>query len=125
MGTEGLERVIEEPARTCGVRYEQGLVHLIARDANPGGGLPLLEFALTELWPFQRQRRITLSEYHRFGGVTEALSLYAEQVFTELAGRFSEERIRRVTLALYAAVAAPRKPLDALCPENTSARTGP
>ena len=100
MGGEGLERVIEEPATACGVQYERGLVQQIARDASSGGGLPLLEFTLTELWPHQRQRRITFSDYHRFGGVTEALSRYAEQVFTDLAGQFPEERIRHVMLAL-------------------------
>ena len=82
------------------MRYEEGLVPLIARDAGGGDGLPLLEFALTELWPHQRQRRITLTEYHSIGGVTGALSGYAELVYQELIGQFPEERIRRVMLAL-------------------------
>ena len=100
MGPDELARVIEEPARACDVHYEEGLVQQIARDARGGGGLPLLEFALTELWPHQRQRRITFPDYQRFGGVVGALSSYADGVFDHLVGRFPEGRIRRVMLAL-------------------------
>ena len=100
MGREGLERVIAEPAASKGVQYENGLVSLIASDAGGGTGLPLLEFALTELWPHQRLRRITLGEYQEIGGVTGALSQYAEQVYQDLLQRYQEARIRRVMLAL-------------------------
>src|SRR5262249_2964364 len=50
MTVEELERVITEPAEARGVYYEAGLARQIASDAAGGGGLPLLEFALTELW---------------------------------------------------------------------------
>ena len=100
LGRERLVRVIQEPARTCGVEYEEGLAKQIAREASSGGGLPLLEFALTELWPRQQKRRITFTAYHQSGGVIEVLSRHAEQVFAHLAGQFTEERIRRVLLTL-------------------------
>jgi hypothetical protein len=47
-----------------------------------GGGLPLLGFALTELWPKQRQRQrqISLAEYRSVGGMG-SLSAYAERVY--------------------------------------------
>jgi WD40 repeat protein len=100
MGMERLGRVIEEPSRASGVHYEEGLVQQIARDASSSSGLPLLEFALTELWPHQAQKLITFSAYHRSEGVAGALSRYAERAFADLAEHFSEERIRRVMLTL-------------------------
>ena len=100
MASKQLERVIEDPAATCNVRHEEGLVQQIAHEASSGSGLPLLEFALTELWPHQKERLITFSVYYSFGGVTGALSRYAEQMFAELVRRFPEERIRRVMLAM-------------------------
>jgi WD40 repeat protein len=100
MGQAALERAVTEPARTCDVTYENGLAQQIAVDAGGGDGrLPLMQFALTELWPRQRQRRLTFAHYHEFGRVGGALDRYAETVFAELKPRWSEERIRRVMLA--------------------------
>jgi hypothetical protein len=59
-----LERAVSEPARVRGVTYEDGLARQIAIDAaGGGGGLPLMEFALTELWAHQHQRRLTFVDY--------------------------------------------------------------
>ena len=100
MGRDLLERVIAEPARARDVRYQDGLVGVVAGDAGGGRGLPLLEFALTQLWPHQEGRQITLAAYRGIGGVTGALSRHAEQTYQDLLGQFSQERIRRVMLAL-------------------------
>ena len=100
MGRYRLERVISEPARARSVRYQPGLAAVIAGDADGGRGLPLLEFALTQLWPHQQGREITLAAYQAVGGVTGALSGHAEQAYRELAKQFPQERIRRVLLAL-------------------------
>jgi WD40 repeat protein len=100
MGPDALERAVTEPARTCGVTYDEGLAGQIAHDAAGGdGGLPLMQFALTELWPRQRQRRLRFADYHDFGGVTGALNRYAEAVFAALTPNWPEEQIRRVMLA--------------------------
>ncbi len=46
-----LTEVIEKPAEKLGVTFEAGLVERILNDVeNEPGNLPLLEFALTELW---------------------------------------------------------------------------
>jgi hypothetical protein len=101
MGVEKLERAVSEPARVRGVNYEEGLARQIAIDAAEGpGGLPLMEFALTELWVRQHRRRLTFADYHSLGGVAGALDRYAEDVFAELAERGLGERVRRVMLAL-------------------------
>ncbi|MGW2416232.1 nSTAND1 domain-containing NTPase [Streptomyces tubercidicus] len=96
-----MTRVIIEPARMAGVTFAEGLADMIAADASKGpGGLPLLEFALTELWPQQRQRHITYDSYHRVGGVTGALNRHAEQAFSSLTRHLEEDRIRRVLLSM-------------------------
>ena len=53
MSRDRLKEVIAEPARARDVHYQDGLVRVIAEDAGGGRGLPLLEFALTQLWPHQ------------------------------------------------------------------------
>ena len=101
MGVATLERAVSEPAWVRGVRYDDGLARQIAIDAaGGGGGLPLMEFALTELWARQRQRRLTFADYHSLGGVAGALDRYAEGIFAELAERGLEDQVRRVMLAL-------------------------
>jgi hypothetical protein len=101
MSIAALERAVSEPARVRGVHYDDGLARQIAIDAaEGGGGLPLMEFALTELWARQHRRRLTFAEYQLFGGVAGALDRYAETVFAELAARGLGDRVRRVMLAL-------------------------
>jgi len=100
MGPLALERAIIEPARMCQVTYESGLAQQIAMDAAGGdGGLPLLQFALTQLWPRQHHRRLTFAHYYEFGRVEGALDRYAETIFAELKPHWSEAQIRRVMLA--------------------------
>ncbi len=54
---EGLERAIAQPAHRVGVTFEAGLVANIIQDINyQPGALPLLQYALTELFE-QRQGR--------------------------------------------------------------------
>jgi Trypsin-like peptidase domain len=101
MDVAALERAVSEPARVRGVTYEDGLARQIAIDAaGGGGGLPLMEFALTELWAHQHRRRLTFADYHSLNGVTGALNRYAEGVFAELAERGLADQVRRVMLAL-------------------------
>ncbi|WP_446751256.1 nSTAND1 domain-containing NTPase [Streptomyces noboritoensis] len=96
-----LTRVIVEPAALAGVTFTEGLAEAVAAEASKGpGGLPLLEFALTELWPMQRERRISFDSYHGLGGVSGALNRHAEQVYRFLAQTLDAARIRRVLLSM-------------------------
>ncbi|MGH3854537.1 MAG: AAA family ATPase [Pseudonocardiaceae bacterium] len=102
MDRDALERAVTAPAQACGVTYEEGLAQRIAREAAGGdGGLPLMEFALTQLWPEQRRRQLTFADYFApsFGGVTGALNRYADGVLAELERECPAERIRKVLLA--------------------------
>ncbi|MGH3833495.1 MAG: hypothetical protein ACRDRS_24180, partial [Pseudonocardiaceae bacterium] len=102
MDRDALERAVTAPAQACGVTYDEGLAQQIAREAAGGdGGLPLMEFALTQLWPGQHRRRLTFADYFApsFGGVAGALNRYADGVLAELERECPAERIRKVLLA--------------------------
>jgi anti-anti-sigma factor len=103
LGTDSVKRVIEEPALRRGVSYDQGLVSVIADDAGDGRSLPLLEFALAELWSYQRQRHISLDDYVRLGRVGGVLGRHAEQAFQAVSAECSEDQIRRVMLSFIVA----------------------
>ncbi len=100
MTEEELRRAIEEPAKSVGMGFETGLVERILEEVRgEPGALPLLEFALTELWEGQRGGLLTHEAYEEFGGVGGAIAQRAEREY----GRFSEEEkgsARRIFLNL-------------------------
>lgn len=100
MNREELQAAVEQPATMLGVTIESGLTERIldAVSAEPGD-LPLLEFALNQLWAKQRDAQLTHAAYEEIGGVEAALSRYAEEAY----GRLNEEekeRARRIFIQL-------------------------
>jgi tetratricopeptide (TPR) repeat protein len=96
MTREQLRLAIEEPAHTQGVTFADGLVDRILDNVGQGpGGLPLLEFALSQLWQRQEGHRLTHSAYKSVGGVRGALSQHAEEVYLGLNAR-EQAAVRRV-----------------------------
>jgi KaiC/GvpD/RAD55 family RecA-like ATPase len=88
MTEEELGRAVEEPAGSVGVHFEAGLVERFLEDVRgEPGALPLLEFALTELWEKRRGGLLTHQAYEEFDGVGGAIAQRAEREY----GRFSEE----------------------------------
>ena len=91
LGKEELQEIILQPARRVGLRLEEGLADVIINDvlesSQEGGGkagrstvLPLLEFALTQLWERREQGVLTHQAYQAAGKVTGSLTLWADQV---------------------------------------------
>lgn len=86
--SEELGWAVREPARRMGVAVEEGLAETIVSDvADQPGALPLLQYALTEL--FERRQEngrvlMTRKEYIAIGGVHSALGRKAEEIFAEL-----------------------------------------
>jgi hypothetical protein len=82
---EGLAQAIAAPARAVGVEVEPGLVGRITADVeNQPGGLPLLQFALTELFSTRDGDELTIAGYEATGGVIGALGRRAESLYGEL-----------------------------------------
>jgi WD40 repeat protein/DNA-binding SARP family transcriptional activator len=85
MTRQELSRAILEPARTQGVTFQDGLVERILDEVGDReGNLPLLEFALTQLWEWQAADQLTHAAYEAIGQVKGALARYAEEVYARL-----------------------------------------
>lgn len=80
-----VERAVAGPAQRVGLRLEKGLVSTILREAgNQPGTLPLLQYALSELFDKRDGRTLTNKAYHEIGGVLGALGRSAESIYQNL-----------------------------------------
>jgi len=80
-----LERAISGPANKVGVSLEPGLISEIVADvSDEPGGLPLLQYALTELFESREDGLLTSRAYQAVGGVAGALGRSAEREYVEL-----------------------------------------
>ncbi len=80
-----LESTIASPAERVGLHLESGLVSAILHDlGDQPGTLPLLQYALTELYEKRAGNTLTKSAYQEIGGVLGALGRRAEEVFMGL-----------------------------------------
>ena len=91
MSPEEIARAITGPAERMGVRFEPGVVAEIVSDvADRAGALPLLQYALTELFDRRRGRTIDLAVYREAGGAAGALVRRAEALYAEFDGETRE-----------------------------------
>ncbi|WP_026073174.1 WD40 repeat domain-containing protein [Nodosilinea nodulosa] len=100
MNREELGHVIEQPAAKLGVSFEPGLAKRIldAVDKEPGN-LPLLEFALTELWKQRQGKQLTHTAYDAIGEVQGALACYADEQYARLQPP-DQAAVRRIFVQL-------------------------
>jgi uncharacterized protein YjbI with pentapeptide repeats len=88
MNTAELTAAIEEPAKLTGLRLEPGLAdRLLADIGQDAGNLPLLEFALEQLWERQEQGKLTHNSYKKLSrnGIKGALAKYADRIYKGLS----------------------------------------
>ena len=83
--TEELERTITGPAKQVGLEVDTDLVAAIIADVREEPGvLPLLQYALTEVFAKRTGNHLNLEAYQASGGVLGALARRAEEVYQEL-----------------------------------------
>jgi WD40 repeat protein/serine/threonine protein kinase len=100
MSPEELERAIVAPAERAGLTVEPRLLAAsIADVVDQPGGLPLLQFTLTELAERREDGVLTLAGYRRIGGISGALARRAEQIF-EGTSEEAREACRQLFLRL-------------------------
>jgi tetratricopeptide (TPR) repeat protein len=100
MKHDELSQVIEKPAEKLGVTFEGGLVERILDDVeDEPGNLPLLEFALTELWKQRKGKQLTHTAYQHIGKVQGALARHADQNYGKLSAA-QKEQVRRIFIQL-------------------------
>jgi len=100
MSPEELRQAIERPASLVGLKFEDGLVKRILEDSQEPGALPLLEFALTELWERRRGGWLSHQAYEDIGRVAGAIGETAEREYGKLAAQSQGDLVRRVFLRL-------------------------
>ena len=83
---DSLTQMVSRPARQSGLELEPGLVTEIVRDVmEQPGGLPLMQYALTELAERSDGRTLTAAGYRESGGVLGALGQRAEEIYQGLS----------------------------------------
>ena len=85
MTAHELEAAVVKPAERVGVTVETALLaELVAETADRPGGLPLLQYALTELFDQRTDPILTLTGYRALGGLKGVLSRRAESLYSGL-----------------------------------------
>ncbi len=106
LSDEGLRQAIEGPARAADFRLEpESMVDELVAAARVGpGALPLVQFALAELWRRRdpARRIVRREELAAMGGVGGALARHADEVMEQLAPpqrRAAEQLLPRLVTA--------------------------
>ncbi|MFP4321129.1 MAG: protein kinase domain-containing protein [Anaerolineales bacterium] len=100
MTPEELERAIVAPLGAVGISISPALVTAIITDIQRApSALPLLQYALTELFDARDGERITRENYQHIGGVLGALAGRAERLYNEL-GEEGQALARQLFLRL-------------------------
>jgi len=86
MTRDELREAIKRPSAEVRLRFESGLVDRLLGDArDEPGRLPLLEFALEELWQHRRGDLLTHEAYEQMDCLSGAIAARAEAVFGTLS----------------------------------------
>jgi basic membrane lipoprotein Med (substrate-binding protein (PBP1-ABC) superfamily) len=119
MAADELRAAVLDPARRVGVDVESALLaELVADTTDQVGALPLLQYALTELFERRTGSTLSLEEYRQAGGLRALLSRRSEESFVALDGE--QQRVaqqvflRLVSLSEGARPARRRAPLREL-----------
>jgi tetratricopeptide (TPR) repeat protein len=108
MSEAELREVIERPAHLVGCEVAPELTERLLRDVNrQPGGLPLLQFALKEIWNKRDVRKLTLQAYTELGkdergqerGIEGVLDHRADQIYSGLTPE-DQDLCRRLFLRL-------------------------
>lgn len=96
-----LESTIVEPARKVGIRFDPpGVVQQILDEVGEDEGmLPLMQYALQEMWKLREGNTITGDSYAESGGVREAIRITADRAFAALSTE-EKQAARRLFLRL-------------------------
>jgi serine/threonine protein kinase/formylglycine-generating enzyme required for sulfatase activity len=126
LSPDGVRAAITGPARVTGVSFEsEALVEtLVSSTSQAEGGLPLLQFALAELWEARDQAAgaITAAALSTIGGVAGALARHADEVILAMTA-VQRSAARRILFALVSPQGTPvRRREDEIVAGDPAAR---
>ena len=85
LSPQALEEVVVLPAERHGVYFDDGVVSAIVAEANAQpAGLPLLQFAMAELYEQRVDNRVTATNLEQLGGLGGSIGRRAEEIYTTL-----------------------------------------
>ena len=85
LSADELERAIVGPASQVGLEVDPELIATVVHDVRDElGALPLLQYALTEVFDQRTGQTLSLAAYHASGGVFGALARRAQEVYDGL-----------------------------------------
>ena len=97
-----LREVVEEPTKNVGLEFDEGLVdEIVAEVSEQPSALPLLQYALHELFTARRGRKLTREAYEALGGVSGAMTKRADELLHQLSQE-SQKTARQMFLRLVA-----------------------
>jgi WD40 repeat protein/serine/threonine protein kinase len=100
LSNQNLEESITGPATHVGASLEEGLVQIIVDDVREQpGALPLLQYALTELFERRDGPLLTIQAYEDIGGTFGALAQRAEDVYRRF-DETTQKTVRQIFLRL-------------------------
>ncbi|NWF70389.1 MAG: protein kinase [Chloroflexi bacterium] len=100
MSAKELEQAIVGPAERVGLKLESSLVSAIVTDINKQpGALPLLQYALMELFNARKGITLTLDAYTRMGGVSGALARRADELYQPMKNE-NRQAVKQMFLRL-------------------------
>ena len=104
MQGDELVSAIAQPALRVGLRIDPDLIAQIINDMHgEPGALPLMQFALKDLFDFQQAQggmiALTLNDYLQRGGIRKALERHADNSFNKLNGHE-----RKLTRAIFSSL---------------------
>jgi len=102
MNDDELREAIAKPAEIVGCEVEPILIEEIVRDvAGAPANLPLMEFALWELWQLRDGNHLTLQAYKQdLGGITGALEKRANAVYAQFTDELDKMAVKHIFLSL-------------------------
>jgi hypothetical protein len=87
-----LHDAIVKPAEAVSIEFEPGLVDTVLDDVEKRpGSLPLLQFALREMWGRLEKPLLTRADYDAIGGVEGALAKRAQAIFDTTTQKGSDD----------------------------------
>ena len=100
MTTAELRRAIVEPAKQAGYPLDEATTDLLVKDVEDReGALPLLQFALSQIWNGLLEGKTPATTYREMGGVGGALAGKAQETYNRLS-ELEQKIARRVFVGL-------------------------
>src|SRR5919199_5465960 len=85
LADEQYRQIIAQPAQKVGLEVEEGLIALLLEELKEGS-LPLLQYALEELWHKHSRGKLTVKDYQQYiGKLGKFLSNKAQETYNHLS----------------------------------------